>query len=123
MIDEIKETEHPILRILKAIQYGREVDSWETRKHFLELVAEQKRLQVCTEICGKMILKGYTLTQIAEVVPGITKPDIYGLSRMLKNPLKLTEQEYNEVEKEYRKNGSPKVLKEVFGEPDAKSSK
>lgn len=122
-IDEIKETEHPMLRILKAIQYGKEVDCWETRKHFLELVAKRKHIQVCMEICGNMILKGYTLTQIAEVVPGVTKPDIYGLSRMLKNPLKLTEQEYKEVEKEYRETGEPKVLREVFGEPDAKSSK
>lgn len=122
-IDEIKETDHPMLRILKAIQYGREVDSWETRKHFLELVADRKRIQVCMEICGSMILKGYTFTQIAEVVPGVTKADIYGLSRLLKCPLELTKQENKEVEKEYRKTGEPKILREVFGEPDTKISK
>lgn len=113
-IEEIRKTEQPMLRILKAIKYGREVDAWETKKHFLGLVAEQKELLVSIEVCGKMIRKGYSLSQIAEILPWVTKADIYGLSHMIHKPLELTEEELWEVETEYKKTGKPEVLKEVF---------
>lgn len=70
-----------------------------------------------------MIKKGYSLTEIAEIVPRTTKADIYGLSHMIKKPLKLTEKEYKAVETEYRKTGEPAVLKKVFGEPGQKKGK
>ena len=72
-IEDIRKTEHPMLRIAKAIKYGREVDAWEIKKHFLDLVAKKKGLLVSTEVCGNMIRKGYSLSQIAEIVPWVTK--------------------------------------------------
>lgn len=117
-IEDIRKTEHPMLRIAKAIKYGREVDAWEIKKHFLDLVAKKKGLLVSTEVCGNMIRKGYSLSQIAEIVPWITKADIYGLSHMLENPIELTEEELREVEAEYKKTGEPAILKGIFGEPD-----
>lgn len=104
-IEDIKKTEHPMLRIVKAIKYSREVDAWEIKRHFLSLVAKKKGLLISTEVCGNMIRKGYSLSQIAEIVPWVTKADIYGLSHMLENPLELTEEERREVETEYRKTG------------------
>ena len=117
-IEDIRKTEHPMLRIAKAIKYGREVDAWEIKKHFLDLVAKKKGLLVSTEVCGNMIRKGYSLSQIAEIVPWVTKADIYGLSHMLENPIALTEEELREVEAEYKKTGEPAILKGIFGEPD-----
>lgn len=117
-IEDIRKTEHPMLRIAKAIKYGREVDAWEIKKHFLDLVAKKKGLLVSTEVCGNMIRKGYSLSQIAEIVPWVTKADIYGLSHMLENPIELTEEELREVEAEYKKTGEPVILKGIFGEPD-----
>lgn len=117
-IEDIRKTEHPMLRILKALKYGREVDAWEIKKHFLDLVAKKKGLLMSTEVCGNMIRKGYSLSQIAEIVPWVTKADIYGLSHMLENPIELTEEERREVEAEYKKTGEPAVLKKVFGEPN-----
>ena len=117
-IEDIRKTEHPMLRIAKAIKYGREVDAWEIKKHFLEIVAKKKGLLVSTEVCGNMIRKGYSLSQIAEIVPWVTKADIYGLSHMLENPIELTEEELREVEAEYKKTGEPAILKGIFGEPD-----
>ena len=70
-----------------------------------------------------MIKKGYSLTEIVSIVPRTTKADIYGLSHMIKKPLKLTEKEYKAVEKEYQKTGEPAVLKKVFGEPGQKKGK
>ena len=117
-IEDIRKTEHPMLRIAKSIKYGREVDAWEIKKHFLDLVAKKKGLLVSTEVCGNMIRKGYSLSQIAEIVPWVTKADIYGLSHMLENPIELTEEELREVEAEYKKTGEPAILKGIFGEPD-----
>ena len=117
-IEDIRKTEHPMLRIAKAIKYGREVDAWEIKKHFLDLVSKKKGLLVSTEVCGNMIRKGYSLSQIAEIVPWVTKADIYGLSHMLENPIELTEEELREVEAEYKKTGEPAILKGIFGEPD-----
>ena len=122
-VKEIKNTEDPILRVEKALRYAREVDVWETKKHFLDLVAKDKTTMVCAEVCANMIKKGYSLTEIASIVPRTTKADIYGLSHMIKKPLKLTEKEYKDVEKQYRKTGEPAVLKKVFGEPGQKKGK
>ena len=113
-IEDIRKTEHPMLRIAKAIKYGREVDAWEIKKHFLDLVAKKKGLLVSTEVCGNMIRKGYSLSQIAEIVPWVTKADIYGLSHMLENPIELTEEELREVEAEYKKTGEPAILKGIL---------
>ena len=77
-IEDIKKTEHPMLRVVKAIKCGREVDDWETKRHFLGLVAKKKGLLMSMEVCGNMIRKGYSLSQIAEIVPWVTKADIYG---------------------------------------------
>lgn len=122
-VEEIRNTDDPILCVEKALRYAREVDVWETKKHFLDLVAKDKTTMVCAEVCANMIKKGYSLTEIAEIVPRTTKADIYGLSHMIKKPLKLTEKEYKAVEKEYRKTGEPAVLKKVFGEPGQKKGK
>lgn len=115
-IEEIRKTEQPMLRILKAIKYGREVDAWETKKHFLYMVVKHKELLMSTEVCSNMIEKGYPLSQIAEIVPWVTKADIYGLSHMLHKPIELTKEELQEVETEYKRTGEPAVLKKVFGE-------
>lgn len=117
-IEDIRKTEQPMLRILKAIKYGREVETWETKKHFLDLIAKQKGLLTSTEVCSNMIRKGYSLSQIAEIVPWVTKADIYGLSHMIHKPMELTKEDLWEVELEYRKTGEPAVLKKIFGEPD-----
>ena len=71
-----------------------------------------------TEVCGNMIRKGYSLSQIAEIVPWVTKADIYGLSHMLENPIELTEEELREVEAEYKKNRRTGYFERDFGEPD-----
>ena len=117
-IEDIRKTEHPMFRIAKEIKYGREVNDWEIKRHFSGLVAKKKGLLMSTEVCGNMIRKGYSLSQIAEIVPWVTKADIYGLSHMLENPIELTEEERREVEAEYRKTGEPAILKEIFGESD-----
>ena len=117
-IEDIRKTDQPMLRILKAIKYGREIETWETKKHFLDLVAKQKGLLMSTEVCSNMIRKGYSLSQIAEIVPWVTKADIYGLSHMIHKPMELTKEDLWEVELEYRKTGEPAVLKKIFGEPD-----
>ena len=65
-----------------------------------------------------MIRKGYSLSQIAEIVPWVTKADIYGLSYMIHKPMELTKEDLREVELEYRKTGEPAILKGIFGEPD-----
>lgn len=119
-VEDIRKTDQPMLRILKAIKYGREVETWETKKHFLDLVTKQKGILMSTEVCGNMIRKGYSLSQISEIVPWVTKADIYGLSHMLQKTIELTEEEFREVEVEYKKTGEPAILKEVFGEVDKK---
>lgn len=65
-------------------------------------------------ICFNMIKKGYSLSQIAEIITDVSKADIYALSILLKMPLELSPSEYKEVEKEYRKTGSPPELKKIF---------
>ena len=115
-VEDIRKTDHPMLRVAKALKYAREVDAWETKKHFLELVSQNKGLLMYIEVCGNMIEKGYSLLAIAEIVPKVSKAEIYGLSYMLKKPIELTTQEYEAVEKEYRKTGKPDVLKDIFGE-------
>lgn len=122
-VEEIRNTDDPKLCIVKALKYAREVDVWETKKHFLYLVSKNKATMVCAEVCANMIKKGYSLTEITEIVPHTTKADIYGLSHMIEKPLKLTEKEYKAVEREYRKTGEPAVLKKVFGEPGRKKGK
>ena len=81
------------------MRYACEVDFWETKKHFLDLVSKDKTTMVCAEVCANMIKKDYSLTEIAEIVPRTTKADIYGLSHMIKKPLKLTPKEYKAVER------------------------
>ena len=122
-VKEIRNTDDPILSVEKALRYAREVDVWETKKHFLDLVAKDKTTMVCAEVCANMIKKGYSLTEIVSIVPHTTKADIYGLSHMIKKPLKLTEKEYKAVEREYRKTGEPAVLKNCWGESGQKKGK
>ena len=69
-IEDIRKTEQPMLRILKAIKYGREVETWETKKHFLDLIAKQKRLLTSTEVCSNMIRKGYSLHRLQKLFRG-----------------------------------------------------
>lgn len=113
-INDILKTENPILRISKAIQYGRKVNTWETQKHFLDLVSDNKGTLMHLNICFNMIKKGYSLSQIAEIITDVGKADIYAVSILLKMPLELSPSEYKEVEKEYRKTGRPPELKEIF---------
>lgn len=117
-VEDIRKTDQPMLRILKAIKYGREVETWETKKHFLNLVAKQKGILMSTEVCSNMIEKGYSLSQIVEIIPWVIKADIYGLSHMIHKPIELTKEELREVELEYQKTGEPAVLKKIFSEPD-----
>lgn len=119
-VKEIRETEHPMLRIVKAIKYGREVNDWEVKQHLMSLVSRQKDLLVYMDVCGNMIANGFTLTQISKAVPWVELSDIYGLSLMSESPLELTQEEREVVEREYRKTGKPTVLKKVFGEVEQK---
>lgn len=90
------------------------MDAWETKNHFLWLVAHNKAQLIYIEVCSNMIEKGYSLSAIAEIVPKVSKADIYGLSHMLKMPIELTAEEREAVEKEYRKTGRPDVLKDIL---------
>lgn len=119
-VKEIRETKHPMLRIAKAIKYGREVNDWEVKQHLMSLVSKQKDLLIYMDVCGNMIDNGFTLTQISKAVPWVELSDIYGLSLMLDLPLDLTQEEREAVEREYRKTGKPAVLKKVFGEVEQK---
>ena len=115
-VKEIRETDHPMLRIVKAIKYGREVNDWEIKLHLQNLVSRQKNVLVYMQVCQNMITHGFSLTQISQAVPWVDKSDIYGLSLMLDLSMELTQEERAEVEQEYRRTRKPKVLKEVFGE-------
>lgn len=115
-VKEIRETDHPMLRIVKAIKYGREVNDWEIKLHLQNLVSRQKNVLVYMQVCQNMITHGFSLTQISQAVPWVDKSDIYGLSLMLDLSMELTQEEWAEVEQEYRRTGKPKVLKKVFGE-------
>ncbi len=117
-IEAIRNTDHPTHRVAKVLKYAREVDAWETKNHFLWLVAHNKAQLIYIEVCSNMIEKGYSLSAIAEIVPKVSKADIYGLSHMLKMPIELTAEEREAVEKEYRKTGRPDVLKDIFGEQE-----
>lgn len=117
-IENIRKTDHPMLRVVKALKYAREVDAWETKKHISGLIFRMKGVLMTMEVLGNMIDKEYSLSQIAEIATWMTKAEIYGHSLIIKKPLELTPQEYEEVEKEYRKTGEPDVLKDIFGEPD-----
>ena len=115
-VKEIRETDHPMLRIVKAIKYGREVNDWEIKLHLQNLVSRQKNVLIYMQVCQNMITHGFSLIQISQAVPWVDKSDIYGLSLMLELSMELTQEEWAEVEQEYRRTGKPKVLKEVFGE-------
>ena len=115
-VKEIRETVHPMLRIVKAIKYGREVNDWEIKLHLQNLVSRQKNVLVYMQVCQNMITHGFSLTQISQAVPWVDKSDIYGLSLMLDLSMELTQEEWAEVEQEYRRTGKPKVLEKVFGE-------
>jgi len=58
------------------------VDVWETKNHFLWLVAHNKAQRIYIEVCSNMIEKGYSLSAIAEIVPMVLKAEIYGLCHL-----------------------------------------
>ena len=62
-VKEIRETAHPMLRIVKAIKYGREVNDWEIKLHLQNLVSRQKNVLVYMQVCQNMITHGFSLTQ------------------------------------------------------------
>ena len=62
-VKEIRETDHPMLRIVKAIKYGREVNDWEIKLHLQNLVSRQKNVLVYMQVCQNMITHGFSLTQ------------------------------------------------------------
>lgn len=75
-VKEIRETDHPMLRIVKAIKYGREVNDWEIKLHLQNLVSRQKNVLVYMQVCQNMITRGFSLTQISQAVPWVDKSDI-----------------------------------------------
>jgi hypothetical protein len=75
-VKEIRETDHPMLRIVKAIKYGREVNDWEIKLHLQNLVSRQKNVLVYMQVCQNMITHGFSLTQISQAVPWVDKSDI-----------------------------------------------
>ena len=115
-VKEIRETDHPMLRIVKAIKYGREVNDWEIKLHLQNRVSRQKNVLIYMQVCQNMITHGFSLTQISQAVPWVDKSDIYGLSLMLDLSMELPQEEWAEVEQEYSRTAKPKVIKEVFGE-------
>jgi len=60
-VKEIRETAHPMLRIVKAIKYGREVNDWEIKLHLQNLVSRQKNVLVYMQVCQNMITHGFSL--------------------------------------------------------------
>ena len=58
-VKEIRQTAHPMLRIVKAIKYGREVNDWEIKLHLQNLVSRQKNVLVYMQVCQNMITHGF----------------------------------------------------------------
>lgn len=81
-------------------------------------VSQKARILHDIDVCKNMFSAGkYSLSDIKEILPWLDLSDIYGVSKMLHFDMAITEAELEVVKEEYHKTGNPKVLKEMFGEP------
>lgn len=115
---KITEENDPLKKLAIFYECARELKESIKMLDFLEYVSSETRILVSIDVCSNMFDAGkYTLTEINAILPWLQINDIYGLSKMLKKNISITEEELEKVKVEYHKSGKPTILKEMFGEP------
>lgn len=115
---KITEENDPLKKLAIFYECARELKESIKMLDFLEYVSSETRTLVSIDVCSNMFDAGkYTLTEINAILPWLQINDIYGLSKMLKKNISITEKELEKVKAEYHKSGKPTILKEMFGEP------
>lgn len=115
---KITEENDPLKKLAIFYECARELKESIKMLDFLEYVSSETRILVSIDVCSNMFDAGkYTLTEINAILPWLQINDIYGLSKMLKKNISITEEELEKVKAEYHKSGKPTILKEMFGEP------
>lgn len=116
-IAELKKIDDDISRVEEALKYAQEINEWEVMYHFLQSMKVPLRTAVSMDVCCNIFKCGMnlSLTDIKTILPWLEKSDIYGYSIMLNMPIQLTDQEKDEIRKEYMDTGTPKVLEKIFG--------
>lgn len=115
---KITEENDPLKKLAIFYECARELKESIKMLDFLEYVSSETRTLVSIDVCSNMFDAGkYTLTEINAILPWLQINDIYGLSKMLKKNISITEEELEKVKAEYHKSGKPTILKEMFGEP------
>lgn len=113
----IKAATDPLEKISIFYQEGRKLVEEIKAFDLLNCASETCRSLLSAEICGNAFKQGVlSITQIQELMPWLKISDIYGLSKMLKYDITITDQELEIAKEEYLATGEPKVLKDLFGE-------
>lgn len=99
-----------------ALYYAKEIDTWERFFSFQEMIVEQMWILVSTEVCYHLFDKNLSLSEISEILPWVSKMDIYALSLAYGAYIPITEAEKEQIKTEYMRTGMPKILSKVFGE-------
>lgn len=72
------------------------------------------RIYISMDIVRNMLKQEFTLDQIQKSLPWLSKPDIFGYSYIVENPVKATEEEREEIKWAFRVTGCPEILETVF---------
>ena len=100
----------------QALYYAKEIDTWERFFSFQEMIVEQMWILVSHEVCYHLFDKNFSLSEISEIFPWVSKMDIYALSLAYGVYIPITEAEKEQIKTEYMRTGMPKILSKVFGE-------
>lgn len=98
------------------LHYAKEIDTWEHFFSFQEIVVDQMWILVSTEVCYHLFDKSFSLSEISEILPWVSKTDIYALSLAYGAHIPITEEEKDQIKTEYMRTGTPKILSKVFGD-------
>lgn len=112
-LDELKGMDKS-KQVVHARHYAKEIDTWERLFSFQEIVVEQMWILVSTEVCYHLFDKNFSLSEISEILPWVSKADIYALSLAYGVHIPITEVEKEQIRAEYMHTGSPKILSKVF---------
>lgn len=82
---------------------------------------EHLRTLISMVICSNMFDQNFTLDQIKESMPWLSKSDILGFSQNIGKSVAATNEELISILREYRRTGTPAVLASLFDTPEAQA--
>lgn len=114
-LDKLKDMDKS-KQVIQSLYYAKEIDIWECFFNFQEMISEQMWILVSTEVCYHLFDKNFSLSEISEILPWVSKTDIYALSLAYGVHIPITEEEKDQIKTEYMRTGSPKILSKIFGD-------